>query len=159
MRRILFVISGSILFLTSAAKGQKTATTNQVITSPAFINLYWDTAWDSDNPTLKAATIDAATQAVVQSAYLAGLSEYGVTSASFLGSFLPDPGCPSNVGRITPSGVITEFPFAANRYPRGITAGPDGNLWFGETSAIGRITVTGIISEFPLPNPGDFPPV
>ena len=42
----------------------------------------------------------------------------------------------------------------------GITAGPDGNIWFTEDTdnqsqngKIGRITRTGSISEFPLPTP------
>jgi streptogramin lyase len=37
-------------------------------------------------------------------------------------------------------------------FPSGITAGPDGNVWFTETGAdkIGRITTNGDISEFPL---------
>jgi virginiamycin B lyase len=34
----------------------------------------------------------------------------------------------------------------------GITAGPDGNLWFAATSgAIGRITPAGVITHFPAP--------
>ncbi len=44
------------------------------------------------------------------------------------------------VGRITPTGVFTEFPIAsAGSYV--ITLGPDGNLWFAETDTnkIGRI--------------------
>ncbi|MGO9948805.1 MAG: hypothetical protein ACLPWG_18375, partial [Steroidobacteraceae bacterium] len=37
-------------------------------------------------------------------------------------------------------------------FPSGITAGPDGNVWFTETGTdkIGRITTNGVISEFPL---------
>src|SRR6266496_6023730 len=37
--------------------------------------------------------------------------------------------------------------------PHGITAGPDGNLWFTEYygNQIGRITTSGTITEFPLP--------
>ena len=40
-----------------------------------------------------------------------------------------------------------------------ITMGPDGALWFTETSAdrIGRITTDGQITEFPLPTDGGFP--
>ena len=35
--------------------------------------------------------------------------------------------------------------------PSGITAGPDGNLWFTEAAAtIGRITPAGTVTEFPL---------
>ncbi|MGH7266700.1 MAG: virginiamycin B lyase family protein, partial [Candidatus Rokuibacteriota bacterium] len=41
----------------------------------------------------------------------------------------------------------------------GITAGPDGNLWFTEAVAnrIGRITPFGAITEFPVPTPGSTP--
>jgi virginiamycin B lyase len=45
----------------------------------------------------------------------------------------------------------------ANNYPYGITAGPDGALWFtGDGTAagydkIGRITTAGVITEYPVP--------
>src|SRR5260221_7018676 len=51
------------------------------------------------------------------------------------------------------AGVIREFSVPTpNSYPDGITAGPDGNVWFTETSghSIGRITRSGDIREFPL---------
>jgi len=54
------------------------------------------------------------------------------------------------------SGPITEFPIpAVNSYPIGITAGPDGNVWFCEsgTNRIGRITPQGSVSEFLTVNP------
>jgi len=37
----------------------------------------------------------------------------------------------------------------------GITAGPDGNMWFAERYAnrIGRITPSGVINEFLVPTP------
>jgi streptogramin lyase len=43
--------------------------------------------------------------------------------------------------------------------PQGITAGPDGNLWFAEnaTNQIGRITPTGTITEFPITTSGSDP--
>jgi virginiamycin B lyase len=43
--------------------------------------------------------------------------------------------------------------------PTVITPGPDGNLWFIETSGnrIGKITPAGNITEFPLPTPGSLP--
>ena len=53
--------------------------------------------------------------------------------------------------------TITEFSLpTAFSGPLGITAGPDGALWFteagtGGTSKIGRITTAGAITEFPLP--------
>jgi streptogramin lyase len=57
------------------------------------------------------------------------------------------------VGRITPSGTITEFTAGLNAgaSPGAVTTGPDGNIWFsdiGTTPAIGRITPSGTITEF-----------
>src|SRR6266567_1171871 len=53
------------------------------------------------------------------------------------------------------AGTITEFPIpTASTFPRGITAGPDGNLWFTEYSGnnIGRITPAGVVTgEFSIP--------
>ena len=48
--------------------------------------------------------------------------------------------------------IITEFPITtAGSDPGGITAGPDGNLWFTEfgVGKIGRITTAGTVTEFP----------
>jgi streptogramin lyase len=75
---------------------------------------------------------------------------------------------PSQIGRITPGGSITEFPLPRNgsdpvydglAMPQGITAGPDGNLWFAEWNGnrIGRITPGGAITTFPLPTPDSEP--
>src|SRR5262245_31930788 len=51
--------------------------------------------------------------------------------------------CASQIGRITPDGIVTEFPLPY-RYssPQDITTGSDGNLWFNENNGrrIGRIT-------------------
>lgn len=65
------------------------------------------------------------------------------------------------IGRITPAGVVTEFPNYSSSFmwPGGITAGPDGNIWFTEfngegpagTGSIGRITPSGSISKFTVP--------
>ena len=40
----------------------------------------------------------------------------------------------ARIGRITPAGAVTEFSsgISAGSGPQGITAGPDGNLWFTE---------------------------
>src|SRR4051794_40724374 len=46
------------------------------------------------------------------------------------------------IGRVTPSGAITEFTGLADT-PSGIATGPGGELWFteaGDPGAIGRIT-------------------
>ncbi len=70
----------------------------------------------------------------------------------------------SQIGRMTPSGQITEFPLPNANFndsffvPVGIAAGPDDNLWFTECDSygqggckIGRITPQGKVTEFPLP--------
>src|ERR1700737_133301 len=48
--------------------------------------------------------------------------------------------------------VVTEFSagITASAGPEGITAGPDGNLWFAEfnRARIGRITPLGVVTEF-----------
>ena len=63
------------------------------------------------------------------------------------------------IARITPHGKVTEFRkgLTPNIHPWGITAGPDGNLWFTQhttpldsvqKSIVGRITPSGVITEF-----------
>lgn len=58
------------------------------------------------------------------------------------------------VGRIGPSGEVRRFPLAARSGPGAIVAGPDGNLWFGNTAhgapSIARFSPDGQISQFPL---------
>jgi streptogramin lyase len=71
-------------------------------------------------------------------------------------------GAVGNIGRITPSGAVTEYPLPAPtglapfNSPHGIAAGPDGNLWFTETvtGAIGKITPGGVITTYKLPGAG-----
>lgn len=67
-----------------------------------------------------------------------------------------NPANVAKIGRITPSGVVTEFPVpTAASAPNGIAVGPDGALWFVENTGnkIGRITTAGSITEFPIPTP------
>jgi len=71
---------------------------------------------------------------------------------------LPNDG--GTIGKITPRGEITEYTLPDyHAGPYGITAGPDGNLWFTEynSSKIGRISPTGAVTEFALPEPYSFP--
>ncbi|HEX3895544.1 MAG TPA: hypothetical protein VHW73_04980, partial [Rudaea sp.] len=65
------------------------------------------------------------------------------------------------IGRITPSGTITEFEVPSTKGKAffdtrgGIVTGPDGALWFTEpvNNRIGRISTSGTISEFDMPAP------
>ena len=67
----------------------------------------------------------------------------------------------NKIGRITPSGTITEFaiPTAKAQPFGGIVTGPDGALWFTEDEAnkIGRISIFGTITEFTIPTANSFP--
>ena len=55
--------------------------------------------------------------------------------------------------------TLTEFPLPATEVgPMGITAGPDGNLWFtGQADMIGRMTLDGVVTEFPTPKANSSP--
>ena len=57
----------------------------------------------------------------------------------------------NRVGRITTSGIVTEFSAGITDMPGpAIAAGSDGNMWFAEPSGdrIGRITTAGTVTEF-----------
>ena len=66
----------------------------------------------------------------------------------------------NKIGRISPSGTITEFPVpTADSGLQGITVGPGGNLWFTEqkSNQIGRISPSGTITEYPIPTASGAP--
>jgi streptogramin lyase len=68
--------------------------------------------------------------------------------------FFDQPSGQAAIGRITPSGQVTEFSsgLLPGSQPHGIESGPNGDLWFtdeGTTKAIGRVTPAGQITEFP----------
>jgi uncharacterized repeat protein (TIGR01451 family) len=58
----------------------------------------------------------------------------------------------SRIGRISTAGVVTEYPVATAGIGQSIAAGPDGALWFTNSTNIGRITTTGSITEYPVPS-------
>ncbi|HEU5199028.1 MAG TPA: hypothetical protein VFU32_05295, partial [Ktedonobacterales bacterium] len=89
---------------------------------------------------------------------------YGISLLVFLGVALVLGGC----GNSTPNSPIREFPLATTCgndvhqlgyacNPADITTGPDGNLWFTESTGnkIGRVTPAGRIQEFSLPTTCD----
>ena len=55
------------------------------------------------------------------------------------------------IGRITTSGVVTDYSASGIVEPNSITAGPDGAMWFTNsgTGTIGRITMAGVVTIFP----------
>lgn len=52
------------------------------------------------------------------------------------------------LGRITPQGVVTEFPTTPIGLLDDITTGPDGSLWFASQTEIGQISSQGVLSEY-----------
>jgi streptogramin lyase len=78
-----------------------------------------------------------------------------ITSGSDGNLWFTDP-VAGSVGRITPSGAVTEF-VSPLHSAGAITAGPDGNLWFSTGGQFGsgdiaRITPSGQITVFTLPD-------
>jgi streptogramin lyase len=62
-----------------------------------------------------------------------------------------NPGTTS-IGRITTTGVVTNFADPDISGPQAITVGPDGALWFtAESNSIGRITTAGVVTNFTDP--------
>jgi virginiamycin B lyase len=58
------------------------------------------------------------------------------------------------------TGDITEYPIpTSNSQPKGITAGPDGNLWFTESNGnkVAKVTTAGVVTEYALPTAGADP--
>src|SRR5262245_56744452 len=56
--------------------------------------------------------------------------------------------------------VVSEFPLGtAPPAPQGITAGPDGALWYTDpgSNKIGRISIAGAVTEYTLPAAGSDP--
>jgi streptogramin lyase len=82
----------------------------------------------------------------------------GITTGSDGNLWFTETGA-DRIGRMTPAGVLTEFPLPAVTIspgstsprpgPTEITSGPDGALWFtGIPGELGRITTAGVVTEF-----------
>jgi len=57
------------------------------------------------------------------------------------------------IGRLTPSGELSEFRLPkGGGFPTRLAVGPDGNIWFtaAEAGSVGYVTPAGQIQEFPL---------
>jgi streptogramin lyase len=56
---------------------------------------------------------------------------------------------PNKLGKMTPSGTVTEYPLLSGSYPASITSGGDGKIWFADylSGKIGTITTAGRLSE------------
>jgi sugar lactone lactonase YvrE len=64
----------------------------------------------------------------------------------------------AQIGRITTTGAITEFPVPGASLAAGISAGPDDALWFTQSpNIIGRMTTAGEVTQFQTPTAASMP--
>jgi len=63
------------------------------------------------------------------------------------------------IGKMTPSGMFTEYGAPQGAETGGIIKGPDGNMWYTESvvDRIGTITMSGQTKDYPLPGTGRTP--
>ncbi len=59
------------------------------------------------------------------------------------------------VGKITTSGVVTEYKAQIQNFQNGIVSGPDGAIWYaqGYPNVVARVTTKGAVSTVPLTTP------
>lgn len=87
----------------------------------------------------------------------AGSSPKHITEASdgnfwFTESFINNQNAsPHNVGKITPTGDVTEFPVCDFCFPSDIVQGQDGFLYFSSNDGLGRITTEGVVDFVSAP--------
>jgi virginiamycin B lyase len=60
----------------------------------------------------------------------------------------------AKVGKITPSGTITEYPTSLPATLMGITTGSDGALWLPAANKIVRMTTAGVVTSYTIPSTG-----
>lgn len=104
---IAVLISPSLGFaVPPVPRPQTNASVGNALSSPIYVNLYWDAMWDADNKATPEAALDSFTAAMLSSSYFGRLAEYGVGAPTYGGGFKPDPSCvqkaPSMVGFYDP---------------------------------------------------------
>jgi hypothetical protein len=107
--RCLFLPSDGLCDCEPIGGAPGATVTGKALSSPVYVNLYWDAQWDADNPSMTKDQMDGFMAALLSSKYFGGLSEYGVGAPSFQGGFLPAGQCtqkaPSRVGFYAPTGA------------------------------------------------------
>jgi streptogramin lyase len=110
---------------------------------------------------------ETATHAIVGYMTVVGAATiFPVPSGSFGGEITLGPdgnlwftadGTGSEICKVTPSGIVSEFPVPGAALDRAISIAPgsDGNLWFVERNSqvVGTITPSGVVDELSLPIP------
>src|SRR5215475_14867278 len=135
-----------------------TASTNPTSVAAGSDGNIWFTERRTASSTGAVARLIPATGAVTEFPVTAGGHPLVITAGPDGNLWFTEvPG--NHIGRITPDGVITEFPIPtpASR-PNNIRPGPHDALYFVETvGKIARVTLDGTIKEYDLPNPSDQP--
>lgn len=122
--------------------------------SPTYITTGPDGAlWSTGQTIVRTTTAGVSTQYSIPTDTFA----YAITTGSDGALWFTEQA--NKIGRITTSGIVTEFPIPAPDFvPQGIAAGPDGALWFTAASgAIGRVTTSGVFTSYPIPSPNSLP--
>jgi virginiamycin B lyase len=94
--------------------------------------------------------------------YATGLGNsysFGIAAGSDGRIWFADNG-DNSIAAVTANGkTVTNYKSGFSGDPVSLVAGPDGNLYFGETTpVVGRITTKGVVTEFPFtPSEGTFP--
>jgi virginiamycin B lyase len=115
----------------------------------------WFTGVANSVLTIRKMTTDGAvTEYPVPSPNTFGSATSGIVGGPDLNIWFTESSA-NKIGRITPSGVITEFALPAGSGPGAICVGTDQALYFTEagTNKIGRMTTAGVLTEYPVPTP------
>ncbi len=85
--------------------------------------------------------------------FVGGQQETDITTGPDGALWFTDADTDSSIGRITTSGVVTQYTDPTIDFPHSITTGPDGALWFtNSNNSIGRITTDGVVTNYTDPS-------
>ena len=122
----------------------------------------WFTQWDGNEETVPERIIRVTSTGEFSSVTLADRAGVRDIAPGPDGNIWFTQDSRDMIGRVTPDGVLTEFPCGGPghvcRGPSHIVAGPDGAMWYTMTPAdkIGRITMSGDVKSFVLPYDAPF---
>lgn len=106
---------------------------------------------------LSTATVSAAGQVSVYP-IPSGSSPFGITLGPDGNMWFTEQFPSGSIGRITPAGIITEFPVAGSADSECIIKGAGNDLWFASNQSrlIGRITTSGVATTYTAPGMAPF---
>ena len=81
------IVTSSLSTNALAAAYNVTDHNGHLINNAKLVNVLWSKDWNGHNPNITEATIDAATEGVINSGYFSGLSQYGAQGVTLAGSW------------------------------------------------------------------------